>query len=290
MMDPAPNECRTWVLYHGECLDGFGAAWAAWKALGSTAHYLPVQHGEPMPKLPAGLMLYILDFCYPPEVLCLTAARARAIVVLDHHVSAQAACMAFMAKAERPPENLELHFDPAHSGCGLAWKYFHADEPLPQLLAHIEDRDLWRHQLSGTREITLALYPRLPLAFAEVECQELSDLRAEGTLLLRHQERIVQGLLKASHPLTLLGISGLAVNAPTQFASEVGEVLARKSGTFGLVYHFHGGRDRWECSLRSQGDFDVAAIATRLGGGGHRNAAGFKLPANHTPSLFQSLN
>jgi len=31
--------------------------------------------------------------------------------------------------------------------------------------------------------------------------------------------------------------------------------------------------------LRSKGDFDVAAIAQRYGGGGHRNAAGFRLPA-----------
>ena len=30
------------------------------------------------------------------------------------------------------------------------------------------------------------------------------------------------------------------------------------------------------CSLRSKGDIDVAAIASRFGGGGHRNAAGFK--------------
>ncbi len=30
------------------------------------------------------------------------------------------------------------------------------------------------------------------------------------------------------------------------------------------------------CSMRSKGDIDVAAIATSYGGGGHRNAAGFK--------------
>ncbi len=32
------------------------------------------------------------------------------------------------------------------------------------------------------------------------------------------------------------------------------------------------------CSLRSKGDIDVAAIATAYGGGGHKNAAGFKTP------------
>lgn len=283
MMEESPNESPIWVFYHAECLDGFGAAWAAWKVLGEAANYLPVQHGQPIPDLPAGLTLYLLDFCYAPEILCLATARAKEIVVLDHHVSAQAGCAAFLANAGQSPDNLHLHFDLTRSGCRLAWEYFHADEALPPLLAHIEDRDLWRHQLPGTREITLALYPRLPLPFAAVEALELSDLRAEGTLLLRHQECIVQRLLQASHLLTLLGIEGLAVNAPTHYASELGEALARKSGTFGLVYHFHGGRNRWECSLRSQGDFDVSALASQLGGGGHRNAAGFKLPPHQPP-------
>lgn len=282
-MEPNPQECHTWVIYHAECLDGFGAAWAAWKALGKTAHYLPVQHGQPMPELPAGLTLYILDFCYPPEVLCLAASHAKHIVVLDHHVSAKTACEDFLTRTRQLPENLILHFDLERSGCRLAWEYFHSATELPPLLAHVEDRDLWRHQLPGTREITLALYPRLPLPFAEVERLNLTDLRTEGTFLLGYQERILQRLLEAAHPLDLLGVSGLAVNAPTQFASELGEALARRSGTFGLVYHFHGGRNRWECSLRSQDDFDVAALATRLGGGGHRNAAGFKLPANQPP-------
>lgn len=31
-------------------------------------------------------------------------------------------------------------------------------------------------------------------------------------------------------------------------------------------------------SLRSTGDFDVAEIAKKYGGGGHKNAAGFKVP------------
>jgi len=34
------------VLYHANCLDGFGAAYAAWKKFGDTADYIPVQYGE----------------------------------------------------------------------------------------------------------------------------------------------------------------------------------------------------------------------------------------------------
>jgi nanoRNase/pAp phosphatase (c-di-AMP/oligoRNAs hydrolase) len=34
-------------------------------------------------------------------------------------------------------------------------------------------------------------------------------------------------------------------------------------------------------SLRSIGDYDVSAIAKTFGGGGHRNAAGLKIPFNN---------
>jgi nanoRNase/pAp phosphatase (c-di-AMP/oligoRNAs hydrolase) len=35
---------------------------------------------------------------------------------------------------------------------------------------------------------------------------------------------------------------------------------------------------RVDVSLYSIGDLDVAAVAGRFGGGGHRNAAGFSVP------------
>ena len=67
---------------------------------------------------------------------------------------------------------------------------------------------------------------------------------------------------------------GLACNAPLFLTSDLGHELANKSGTFGLVWSM-AGDGQIHCSLRSNGDYDVSAIAKALGGGGHRNAAGF---------------
>lgn len=274
---------KTWVLYHAECLDGFGAAWAAWKALGAEAQYQPVRHGYPAPGMPAGRIVYILDFCYCPKQLVELAATADRVVVLDHHESARKAFEYAVQDGLEIPPNLYAHFDMAHSGCVLAWHHFHPDQPLPPVLAHIEDRDLWRHELPGTREINQALFLRLPIRFEDVEGLCLRGLEQEGRVLCRQQQQNVQRLMNSRHPVCLSGIKGLAVNAPPQFASDLGEALARASGTFGLVYHFNGQRQRWDCSLRSRGEFDVARLAVQLGGGGHRNAAGFILPAAETP-------
>ncbi len=40
------------------------------------------------------------------------------------------------------------------------------------------------------------------------------------------------------------------------------------------------GRDSYRVSLRSKGDINVARVAEKFGGGGHRNAAGFKIEGN----------
>ncbi|MBF0538234.1 MAG: bifunctional oligoribonuclease/PAP phosphatase NrnA [Nitrospirae bacterium] len=40
------------------------------------------------------------------------------------------------------------------------------------------------------------------------------------------------------------------------------------------------GPDKWKVSLRSRGEVDVSVIAQELGGGGHHNAAGFRINGN----------
>ena len=43
-------EAPTLVLYHAECADGFGAAWAIWRRF-PEVRFLPVKHGEPHPRI-----------------------------------------------------------------------------------------------------------------------------------------------------------------------------------------------------------------------------------------------
>jgi nanoRNase/pAp phosphatase (c-di-AMP/oligoRNAs hydrolase) len=77
-----------------------------------------------------------------------------------------------------------------------------------------------------------------------------------------------------------------AVNALFQ-RSAIGHELAKRAGfgaPCGLVYRLV--ERRVECSLYSLGDFDVAKIAARLGGGGHRNAAGFTVSLEEWISRF----
>jgi nanoRNase/pAp phosphatase (c-di-AMP/oligoRNAs hydrolase) len=270
---------NTLIIYHADCLDGLGAAWSAFCKLGNQCRYLPAHYGDAIPHFTAGSTIYILDFSYPPQLLMDASNKAGQIILIDHHITAMDQYNNFF-KVQPPPENLSINFDMSRSGCVLTWQYFFHDVKIPKILLHIEDRDLWRFKLDGTREITTALYEKMPINFTEIGAIDLAELMAVGRIQIEQFTRMVNRLAKSAHSVLLFGHSGLAVNAPSVFSSDLGQLLAEKSGSFGMTYHFDGNKHKWSYSLRSIGDFDVGQLALGYEGGGHKNAAGFSLEDN----------
>ena len=310
------------VIYHAACADGFGAAFATWKHFGATARYCQMHHGEDWETLElAGNEVFILDFSFSREALEAMAAIAHSVTQIDHHASARAQWASLLSQQENgleqfthPTLPLSIIFDLNKSGARLAWEYFYPEQPLPLLLAHIEDSDLWRFSLDGTRAFGRALR-LLPYDFSlwdqlADDTQTTSEPRyqamlLEGAAIERFFEREVTRLADSRlvMPATLRGeplddlqsirhgqplisaknlnwhaISGLAINADSLFASELGNLLAERSHSFGLIWQLAGDGEI-KVSLRAAGKVSVAEIASRYGGGGHPNAAGFRLPA-----------
>lgn len=263
------------VLYHHGCPDGFGAAWAAWKRLGNDADYHSVKYGDPMPALEGVKRLTIVDFSYPRAILE-KLAETMHVTVLDHHLSAQ-----------KDLEGLPFaHFDMDHSGAYLAWQYFNGGTPTPRLIEHIEDRDIWKWQLPGSKEITAAL-DMYPFDFEVwdnlVVC--LDQLFTEGTTLLKYRRQLINQAMKPLF-MDIMGHLVPVVNT-TVLQSDVGNELCKAypESKFSVSYFDDLQRSRRVWSLRSVGEFDVSEIAKVFGGGGHRNAAGFTTPAPAMPVL-----
>jgi nanoRNase/pAp phosphatase (c-di-AMP/oligoRNAs hydrolase) len=264
------------VIYHADCLDGLGSAWVAYRQFHDSARYVPARYGDPFPDLDIGDTIFILDFSYPPDVMAAAGGKAEKILLLDHHQTALSEYDTYLINHSLPA-NVTARFSQEFSGCVMAWHTFEGERNVPMILQHIQDRDLWKFELPGTREITTALYNRLPISLSEFGSIDLDELSKEGTLQVKLVDRAISRLLKGRHRVKLAGVEGLAVNAPAMYSSELGHELAKLSGTFGMTYHFAGERGQWICSLRSIGDLDVGTMAKQFGGGGHHNAAGFKL-------------
>lgn len=312
---------KTTVYYHADCLDGFGAAYAAWLRFGDQAQYRPMHHGEPWnPEDITSASVFILDFSFSPETLASMAALAQEVTQVDHHATALTPWAArlngdakqALASFEREDGKLKLYFDLNKSGCHLAWEHFHPTQPLPPLLARIADVDLWRFQHPDSSPVCRALRLKEfdfdtwhPLVDATEESEIYQGLLRDGLAiesffstevarLAQSQLRLSVSLpgecidpLQASRhgiPFMVIGencyraVSGLAVNANGLFASELGNHLALQSQTFGMTWVLSGDGEV-KVSLRACNRVNVATLAEFFGGGGHPNAAGFRLSA-----------
>lgn len=281
---------RRVCFFHAGCPDGFGAAWAVRGAWGADARYEPSGHDDelPLPSL-AGATVAFVDLVPRNGPLRALAQVAAHVVVLDHHVSSRDRFESDAAlAAELRARGHHVQFDLQRSGAVLAWEHFRAGSPLPDLLAYVEDQDLWRWKLPRSREVSAALtahrqdfdeWDRL----AAMPIELLAD---EGVPILRAQRREVERALATAQPVWIGDLRVEAVNASLERA-QIGHELAERcafGAPCGAVYRLAG--RRVDVSLYSIGDFDVAAIAARYGGGGHRNAAGFSLPLDTWAAEF----
>lgn len=273
------------VIYHDHCVDGFGAAWSfnrlAAKDYSDGVEYIPMQYGQ-VPGIhndSHNIDLYILDFSFDRTTTLLLSDFYGSVTVLDHHKTAADVLMGW----DHGRKNLEIVFDMGRSGAGITWDYLSDGRcARNELIDYIEDRDIWIWTLEYSKEINaligftkkeFAAYDKM----SEMLMFHKDSVIDMGALLLESNERHCASIIAATkRDIRINGKQGLVCNCNGQFASDVGNMLAKESGTFGATYYTDTNGDT-KFSLRSIGDYDVAEIAKLFGGGGHRNAAGFAL-------------
>lgn len=295
------------VIYHGNCADGFGAAWAVHKAIGDEGveYYGGVYQQNP-PNCNGKIVVFV-DFCYKPDVMEIISQQAQSILILDHHKSA----MEGIVSAEMQCNKVDLSkyegrvdwrryldnvyqdycenaagviyyiFDMNRSGAMITWQFFHDADP-PALITHIQDRDLWKFQLPHTREIQAAIFSEV-YEFAvwdDLMAADMKDLAIAGTAIEKKHHKDIAELLKVcQREMTIGGISVPVASLPYTMVSDAAHIMAtdrafaacywdtEKTRIFGLRSH--------------EGGTDVSQIAAMYGGGGHKNAAGFSVPRDH---------
>lgn len=295
------------VIYHANCADGFTAAWAVRQAMECDFH--AGVHGEQPPAV-TGRDVILVDFCYPPHVMLGLQLVARSILVLDHHKSAEADLPANALTADDQLTVVRIYgcatwslfqgwveqdkcegirkamiyalFDMDRSGAGIAWDFFHPGAPRPELVDHVQDRDLWRFALPGTREIQAAVFS-YPYEFEVWDLlmeTPMETLRAQGVAIERKHHKDVAELVKVAKRQMVIGHYEVPVaSLPYTLASDAGHLMAKGKPFAACYYDKDDGR---VFSLRStdQG-VDVSEVAKLYGGGGHARAAGFRVPRDH---------
>jgi oligoribonuclease NrnB/cAMP/cGMP phosphodiesterase (DHH superfamily) len=284
-----------------------------WKRFQGRFEYHPGVHQNPPPDV-TGRDVVIVDFSYKRPVLDAMAQTAKSITILDHHKSAQEDLAAFtvslcgsarfvhedLAGVWRDMEELGrpkivAEFDMARSGAQMTWDFFCPDlSQRPALVDYVGDRDLWKFNLPCSREVnafvfaheyTFENWDHLDRQLRDhMDVQRVADMGA--AIEKKHHKDVAELVANNRRKMVIGGHVAPVANIPYTLASDAGHLLCEPidEGLHGLwVPPF--GVCYWDTpegrvfSLRStDAGLDVSEVAKGYGGGGHRNASGFRMP------------
>ena len=290
------------VIYHDKCIDGFTAAWCCHQRW-PDAEYIARNYGMgPGLDDPRGKHVLIVDFSFPQDMLADLVWRGVAsIVILDHHKTAEQALEPFrfreiapgaltpgdidgvlrdLDELQRPP--MIALFDMERSGAGMAWDFTHQQhEGRIDLVDLVEARDLWRSDRPEAAD-----HLHLALSAGSKSFQRWSDV-AEGTenfirigaSIANYRDSLIEEIMDRAWMTEIDGLRAITVDCPYLLVSETGHRLLDRFPDAAFAALRVAGEKSVTFSLRSEDRRqDVSAIASRFGGGGHRNAAGFRVP------------
>lgn len=261
-------------VYHANCADGFSAAWVvkqAMRKMNIDVEFHPGNYGDDLSNV-EGRDIYLVDFSYKRDKLLEIAKLANRIVIIDHHKSS-------IEDLVDLPNNVEFIHATDKCGAILTWEHFFGDATPPEILYHVQDRDLWQFKMKNTRAVMAYIfsYEYDFENWGRFMEMNLKSAIKDGKAILRKQKKDHEEFLGAAQfRIMLQDIDVPVANVPYMWASEVGHILA-KNEAFSVTYF--DTKEYRKFSLRSHDDgMDVAKIAEIYGGGGHLHSAGFTIP------------
>lgn len=281
---------RPLVIYHGNCADGFSAAWCFWRKYGDSADYVAGVYQQAPPDV-TGRDVYLVDFSYKRSVVEQMFQSACTVTLIDHHKTAIEDLQPLFEQVQTDELAYGLDkragwfCDLNRSGATLAWDYLFPGEERPLLLGHVEDRDLWRFKLPNTREIqanvfsyeyTFEQWDRLMSA----DQAELLKMTVAGAAIERkHHKDVAELVGVCKRRMSIGGYDVPVASLPYTMVSDAAHLMAQGEPFAACYWDTAEGR---VFGLRStDAGIDVGDIAKLYGGGGHAKSAGFKVPRGH---------
>lgn len=284
--------------YHNDCFDGTAAAMVVMTAVKDVV-LIPADYGD-VPKVAdvKDAIVYVVDFSFTDEGFELLLTHAEKVIVMDHHKTAKPILDRSYELAQFLSPQSQFLFSNDCSGALIAWSYFYPDRPAPPLILHVSDRDMYTFTRDGTREVMAGLsvlknepvtwYTAIGLDGAEAVLDIELKMEAYrryclviGPTILARDTTIIDALLKNNVRTMkqLVKLTYGVVNIPRQFTSDAMSTLlgSRPDLDFAVGYYRDGeGIFHYSMRGRKGSDVDVSEICMKYGGGGHKDAAGFK--------------
>jgi oligoribonuclease NrnB/cAMP/cGMP phosphodiesterase (DHH superfamily) len=269
---------KVFCYFHSDDLDGWSSSAVVLKKYPEST-FCGYNYEPKLPILAKGFdIVFMVDCSCSVEEMKYLMDNNKKFVWIDHHAKKIWDTLKVMN-----PDGLR-DTDNNNSACVLTWKYLFPKKKPSDVLLYIEDQDIWKFTLPNSREINMAL---------NIDCKDnrmylerllndeifeinLLKLIEHGTLYLKMENNQIDFLLKTVRVLDFHGYKTGVVNSPIHTSFIGSRLLAENQDIqVALIWYCFG--DAVYCSLRSRGDVDVAVLASKYGGGGHKPASGFRI-------------
>lgn len=239
--------------------------------------------------------VYILDFSFSPGQMIEAVLESKywanpdeiegdRIILIDHHETAKDQFINFGSP------KIKVIFDMTRCGAVLTHRHFFPDSITPSFLEFVQDRDLWQWKLNGSKEFSAwlqLLEKDLQIWAAGIFTRSfaIQSCISQGTSLLAYEKVLVDRAIKASRLIALCGTTLPATNSAVLQSDICNEMLKDESHDVAACYYhdLETGQIVWSIRSRPNSKITAKEIAERHGGGGHRNAAGFKTDILYLP-------
>ncbi len=277
-------------VYHKGCIDGTTAAAVLSKKFPDVALY-PLTHSyQPsdlvpiLERLTSETQVYTLDCALGVREFL---ERGVSVITLDHHISVHDELLTLAKENSR----FTYIFDNNKSGASLSWAYFFPEVHRPWIIDLVEDHDLGRWRLQpDTKYLNnyLAAFVDMPEAVLPLFSGIPDEVKHEGMVVTHFIDLLVEQFSELKP--VLMHINGHQVRAynATTCQSEVGHRLSQETEAAVCLFTVQG--DHVRLSFRSSPGQVPSALdlAQAVGGGGHVQASGAKIPLSTFLGLLQA--
>ena len=213
------------------------------------------------------------------------------VVCIDHHQSA----IDRIEEIDGYCDETYIKIGEGLSGATLVWEYFDRSDGeqrvMPDLLRYVADQDIWEWKLEHSREVNAAL--NTLSGYLPDMADELIDSVDDAAAWVRRRRLQGESMLsvidaqmtkafgRTDRRISASGIEYMVVNS-TENASQLGNKLCEDSehapNCVALIYTLQSDFSV-KVSARTIGGGSITArsVAEKFGGGGHDNAAGFRV-------------
>lgn len=270
---------KTIAIYHKDCTDGTTAAAVVLKKY-PDALLFPLSHGfevkdleEIMTVVETGDRILTVDCALGVKEFL---AKGFAVTTIDHHAGAEAE---YKALAQANPA-FTFVFNNSQSGASLTWSTLFPNEPIPELIKRVEDQDLWQWKYEDTKDVnnSLYLYTNEPTEVLKLFDEPLETLKKNGEIITVYSAKMIDNAADKTEAIMVkIGDFVVPFYNITVYKSDCGNVLATAQDKTVGLFTIDG--EYVKISFRSLDHHNPSALAVAsiIGGGGHRNASGARM-------------